>query len=170
MIDWNEEPQTDKEKLEDSEEYCQKIFDRFMDFSGAVGRWLMLDRNAIVEKVIGGVISTLKETDSPEPIQGIENGFDYMGVVRTEGGDNMLYELSMDTLRGEIWHRVASLDSDEKAVLFLPYCDRSDLSELAIDVEVDSWSQCIFSRCDYIWLKPLMDEVLYRIPVRYRRD
>ncbi len=50
MIDWNEEPQTDKEKLEDSEEYCQKIFDRFMDFSGAVGRWLMLDRNAIVEK------------------------------------------------------------------------------------------------------------------------
>lgn len=170
MFDYEEDQRTDEEKLADSEAYGQEVFERLQNFIGETKRWVMLDRNAILEKVIGGVISTLKKTDSPEPIEGIENGFDFMGIILTEGSDNMLCELSYDMVRDEIRHRISELERDEKTVLLLPYCDTRDLSDLIRDVEVERWSACLFSECEYIWLKPLMDEVLYRIPERYRHD
>lgn len=170
MFDWEEDLRTDEEKLADSEAYCQVVFERLQSFIGETRRWVMLDRNAILEKVISEVISALKSTDSPEPIEGINNGFDFMGIILTEGSDNMLCELSYDMVRDEIRYRVSELDGDERAVLFLPYCDTQDLSDLTRDVEVERWPDCLYSEYDYVWLKPLMDEVLYRIPERYRHD
>ena len=82
----------------------------------------------------------------------------------------MLCELTMDMVRDEIQYRVSVLNRDEKAVLFLPYFDKRDFADSIMDVGIERLSESLFSECDYIWLKPLMDEVLYRIPERYRHD
>jgi hypothetical protein len=62
-----------------------------------------INRDAIYEEVMRSMINDLKNVCSPSEDEGIENGYDFIGLLKTEGSDHMLYETSMSTLRDDLF-------------------------------------------------------------------
>ncbi len=107
----------------------------------ALPNWMMINREVLMTQVIASVLNNFRAQPSPEPTEGIETGLDFLGLQLTEGGDNGLYETTMNLLDGEIYSAVCGLDNDEQIVLLLPMLD--DAEDMARDRDIGEWAKCL---------------------------
>jgi len=130
---------------------------RLCALAAALPRWLRIDREALKTRIAEQVLAEYRALPSPDHVEGIETGLDFLGLLLTEGGDNGLYESAMEQLDGEIYSAVAALDDDEQIVLLLPMEER-DLEDLFRDRDIDEWPSVL--RAGIAWPDTLRDFVL----------
>jgi hypothetical protein len=139
----------------------QELRDKLEALPKHIQRWLRVDRNQVQEGVIQTVLSAFEALESPEPREGVNTGLDFLGVLKSEGGDNGLWQMSMDQLDSEIFSAVAALDDDEQVSLLLPWVD--DLDGLATDRDAKDWANILRQRLDHEWATVLRNLVLSRV-------
>jgi len=130
---------------------------RLCALAAAFPRWLRIDREALKTRIVEQVLSEYRTLPSPEQIECIETGLDFLGLLLTEGGDNGLYESTMEQLDSEIYSAVAALDDDEQIVLLLPM-EEGDLDDMFVDWNVEEWPRLL--RAGIAWPDTLRDFVL----------
>ncbi len=156
-------------RLEAAEEHLEAI-------AGALPRWLKLAQVAITERIVAAVRSELASADAPEEVEGITSALDYMGLLRSEGSDNGLYQLGMDMVDMLIRHQLDALPPPDQVAVLLPLCDRSRSVNLAedlvanLDVSVDDWAAALRKDLADGWTEQLQDAVLTTIPSRGRHE
>ena len=131
-----------------------------------IQRWLRVDRNQVREGVIQTVHEAFRAVESPEMREGVNTGLDFLGVLKSEGGDNGLWQMGMDQLDSEIFSAVAALDDDEQVALLLPWVD--DLDGFGTDQDAKDWAMILRQRCDDEWAPVLRSLVMTRVPTIIR--
>lgn len=58
-----------------------------------IQRWLRADRLRIMEGVIGAVLGQFAMAESPDQREGVSTGLDFLRLLKTEGGDNGLWQI-----------------------------------------------------------------------------
>lgn len=140
----------------------EELWDRLNALPKHIQKWLQIDRNQVRESVIQTVLNAFAAVDSPEEREGVVTGLDFLGVLKSEGGDNALWHLSMDQIDLEGFSAVDALDPDEQVVLLLPWVD--DLDFLATDRDAEEWAYVLRHLCDAEWAPVLRDLVMDRVP------
>ena len=139
----------------------QEMRDKLEALPKHIQRWLLVDRNQVKEGVIQTVLDAFKAVESPEIREGVETGLDFLGVLKSEGGDNGLWQMGMDQLDSEISSAVAALYEDDQVALLLPWVD--DLDGLATDRDAKEWANILRQRCDAEWAPVLRSLVMTRV-------
>lgn len=139
----------------------QEMRDRLEALPKYIQRWLLVDRNQVKEGVIQTVLDAFRAVESPEMREGVETGLDFLGVLKSEGGDNGLWQMGMDQLDSEISSAVAALYEDDQVALLLPWVD--DLEGLATDRDAKEWADILRQRLDAEWAPVLRSLVLDRV-------
>jgi hypothetical protein len=139
----------------------QEMRDRLEALPKYIQRWLLVDRNQVQEGVIQTVLDAFRAVESPEPREGVETGLDFLGVLKEEGSNNGLWQLSMDLLDSEISSAVAALYEDDQVALLLPWVD--DLDGLATDRDAKEWADILRQRLDAEWAPVLRSLVMDRV-------
>lgn len=138
--------------------------DRYLDLlismPAHIQRWLRVDRNHVCEGVIQAVLWVFAALPSPDEREGVTTGLDFLSLIKTEGGDNALWQMGMDQLDSEVYSAVAALNDDHQVALLLPWVD--DLDELATDCDADQWAGYL-RRCDDEWRPVLRRLVMDRV-------
>ena len=142
------------------------LLERLRGIVKALPDWMAINRDAIIEQVLSSALNSFRDQSSPEPIEGIETGLDFLGLLLTEGGENGLYEITMEQLDGEIYSAVASLDDDEQIVLLLPV-EASDLDDLFADRDINEWPRLLRSGIE--WPAVLRELVLGHVDPKSRQ-
>ncbi len=124
----------------------QEMRDRLEALPKYIQRWLLVERNQVQEGVIQTVLDAFRAVESPEPREGVETGLDFLGVLKEEGSNNGLWQLSMDLLDSEISSAVAALYEDDQVALLLPWVD--DLDGFGTDQDAKDWAMILRQRCD----------------------
>ncbi len=140
---------------------ADELRERLNALPGHIQRWLRVDRNQVCEGVIQAVLGVFAALPSPDEREGVTTGLDFLRLLKTEGGDNALWQVGMDQLDSEVYSAVAALDDDDQVALLLPWVD--DLDELATDREADEWAYALRVLCDHEWRPVLCRLVLDRI-------
>lgn len=140
---------------------ADELSDRLTALPSHIQRWLRVDRNQVCGEVIQTVLDAFTATPSPEEREGIETGLDFLGVLKSEGSDNALWQVGMDQLESEIYSAVAALDEDEQVALLLPWVD--DLDDLGTDVPPEDWGDCLRRSCEYEWVPVLRRLVMAKL-------
>lgn len=140
--------------------------DRLLSLASSTQEWLCIDREELKKRVVAQVLAEYRALPSPEPIEGVETGLDFLGLLLTEGGDNGLYESSMEQLDGEIYSAVASLDDNEQMVLLLPI-ESGDLDDLFADRDIDEWPRLL--RAGIEWSEVMRELVLSHVDPKSRQ-
>jgi len=135
----------------------------------ALTNWLTINRDALMEQVIVHILNEFRTQPSPQIIEGIETGLDFLGLLKTEGGDNGLYEFTMELLDREIYNIVANLDESEQIVLLLPMLS-DEIDDLVRDRNINEWAQCLLHIDSSDWQTEIRDAILDRIESRSRYD
>lgn len=117
-------------------------YNRLKDLARALPRWLEADRQAILDHLSAKVLADYRALPSPEPLEGIETGLGFLGLLLNEGGDNGLYESTMAQLDDDIHRAVASLDADDQIALLLPL-EVDDLADLFTDRDIEEWPRLL---------------------------
>ena len=139
----------------------QELRDKLEALPKYIQRWIRVDRNQVQEGVIQTVLSAFEAVESPEPREGVNTGLDFLGVLKSEGGDNGLWQMGMDQLDSEIFSAVAALDDDEQVSLLLTWVD--DLDGFGTDQDASNWAMILRQRCDDEWAPVLRDLVMDRV-------
>jgi len=142
-------------------------YDRLRALAVALPGWLCIDREALKIRIAEQVLAEYRTLPSPEQIEGIETGLDFLGLLLNEGSDNGLYESTMEQLNSEIYSAVAGLSDDEQIVLLLPM-EKGDLDELFTDCNIDEWPRAL--RAGIAWPDMLRDFVLGHAESKDRCD
>jgi len=140
---------------------------RLRTLSAAIPDWLRIDHEALKTCIVEHVLAEYRDLPSPEPIEGIETGLDFLGLLLNEGSDNGLYESTMQQLDSEIYGAVAALNDNEQIVLLLPM-EKRDLDELFTDCDIDEWPRLLRRGID--WPELLRDFVLDSVEPKDRYD
>ena len=138
-----------------------ELWDRLNALPRHIQRWLRVDRNQVLEGVIQAVLRIFEELPSPDEREGVTTGLDFLRLLKSEGGDNALWQMGMEQLDSEVYSAVAALDDDDQVALLLPWVD--DLDVLATDREADEWAYALRVLCDHEWRPVLCRLVLDRI-------
>lgn len=138
----------------------QEMRDKLEELPKYIQRWLLVDRNQVKEGVIQAVLGIFAAQPSPDERENVITGLDFLGLLKSEGGDNALWQVGMDQLDSEIYSAVAALDDDDQVALLLPWVD--DLDGLATDCDADQWAGYL-RRCDDEWRPVLRRLVMDRI-------
>jgi len=133
---------------------------RLRALAAALPCWLRIDREALKTRIVEQVLAEYRAMPSPDHVEGIETGLDFLGLLLTEGGDNGLYESTMQRLDSDIYSVVAALDDDEQIVLLLPM-EEGDLEDLFRDRDIDEWPRAL--RAGIAWPDTLRDFVLNHV-------
>jgi len=141
--------------------------DRLRALAAALPGWLRIDCEALKTRIAEQVLAKYRTLPSPDHVEGIATGLDFLGLLLTEGGDNDLYESTMRQLDSEIYSAVAALDDDEQIVLLLPM-EEGDLEDLFRDSNIDEWPRLL--RAGIQWPPVLRDFVLGRVEPKNRYD
>jgi|GEM_PF-4895947 len=152
---------------DDENELDEQRYDRLRALSAALPDWLRIDREALKTRIAEQILTEYHALSSPEPIEGIETGLDFLGLLLTEGGCNGLYESAMAQLDNAIYSAVAALDDDEQIVLLLPM-EESNLDGLFTDRDIGEWSRLL--RAGTQWPGTLQDFVLGHVEPKDRYD
>ena len=126
-----------------------------------IQRWLRVDRNQVCEGVIQAVLGVFAALPSPDEREGVTTGLDFLGLLKSEGGDNALWQMGMDQLDSEVYSAVAALDDDDQVALLLPWVD--DLDGLATDWDAKEWANILRQRLDAEWAPVLRSLLLDRV-------
>lgn len=126
----HEDPQSELENsLTTAEEWLEELHDKLKDLSRAVPNWLLVDRKAIVQKIVRKLFKQYRALPSPEPCTSKETGLDFLAHLEEEGSDHGLYESSMQQLDSEIYAAIKELHPDEIVALLMPM-EQDDLEDL----------------------------------------
>lgn len=126
-----------------------------------IKRWLRIDRNRVLEGVIQDVLGVFSALPSPDERENVITGLDFLRLLKSEGGDNALWQMGMDQLDSEIYSAVATLDDDEQVSLLLPWVD--DLDDLATERDAEEWPYFLRVQCHDEWRQVLCRLVMNRI-------
>ena len=146
----------------DEDLYC-----RLKDLSRALPRWLETDRQALLDGLIAQLLADYRALPSPEPVEGIETGLDFLGLLLTEGGDNGLYEATMAQLDSDLYQAVADLYADDQIALLLPL-EADDLEDLFRDRDIEQWPRFLLAGGQ--WPETMRHIVLSQIEPKERRQ
>lgn len=135
----------------------------------ALPNWFSINRNALMEQLIVQILNKFRAQPSPEIIEGVETGLDFLGLLKTERGDNGLYEFTMELLDREIYNIVTNLDESEQIVLLLPMLS-DEIDDLVRDRDIHEWARCLLHIDNSGWQAEIRDAVLDRVESRSRCD
>ena len=94
----------------------------------------------VADKVLDRLEAQYRQLPSPSGDD--RDGFDFLGILRNEGSDNALYELTMDLLRNDIQTIAKSLPEIEQIALIYPLIDQDiEVDELVLHVHPDDWAK-----------------------------
>lgn len=124
-------------------------------------------------ELVGRVRSSFVAADAPEDIEGIDNGLDYLGLLKGEGSHNGLDQIGMDGVDGAVRHAVCAMPPSDQVALLLPLCARrgSDVIREMVsdpDVRVANWPEILLRALRAEWTDQLRDEVMATVPERRR--
>jgi len=142
-------------------------YDRLCALAAALPDWLRIDREALKTRIVEQVLAEYRALSSPDHVEGIETGLDFLGLLLTEGSDNGLYESTMQRLDSDIYSAVAALDDDEQIVLLLPM-EEGDLEDLFRDRDIEEWPRVL--RAGIQWPGMLRDFVFGHVEPKDRYD
>lgn len=125
-----------------------------------IQRWLRVDRQAVMNRLVQGVLNSFEKTDSPEFREGVNTGLDFLRLLNAERGDNGLWQATMDQIDADIYSAVCALDADQQVALLLPWVD--DLDGLATDRDASEWAFVLRQRLTDEWTPVLRDFVMSR--------
>ncbi|MDR3353360.1 MAG: hypothetical protein LBO00_10260 [Zoogloeaceae bacterium] len=145
---------------DEPQDRSNELFGRLRLLGSATRTWLQFDRAELKRRVCDTVLAYFRAAPSPEPREGIENGLAFLGLLLQEGGENGLYEATMQYLDQMIFKAVAELDDDEQVVLLLPMVDVEDL---ATDWDAPEWAKILRTRLVQEWEEELRSIVLRRV-------
>ena len=147
--------------MSEEDDRADELYERLKRLAKDLPDWLCINRDKLLDQVIATVLGNFAAAPSPEQCQGIENGLDFLGLVKSEGSNNGLYQVTMDQLDDEIYSAVANLDADEQVVLLLPLMN-GDTNDLATDWDTQEWGT-VLRRCSDIWGNMLHDIVFDQV-------
>jgi hypothetical protein len=78
--------------------------------------------NSIYQSVFNTVVNQLKQAESPDSIEMINNGWEFLGVINYYGGDHGLYDLTMSILKETVKNAINSLPLHERFLFILANC------------------------------------------------
>ncbi|WPU55913.1 hypothetical protein SQW19_16540 [Stenotrophomonas acidaminiphila] len=143
------------------------------EVAGALPELLKARHAALKTELIGQVRSCFAAADAPEDIEGIGNGLDYLGLLKSEGSTNDLYQIAMEGVDGALLHAIYAIPPSDQVAMLLPLCAHrgSDVIKEIVsdpDVSVASWPEILLRALQDEWTDLLRDEVMATIPERSR--
>jgi hypothetical protein len=108
-----EDYQYEKEVCESQVDALIELITRFTEEEGASGK--------IYKSVFNAVVSELKKTESPDEIEGVNNAWEFLGVINYHGGDHGLYDVTVSVLRDSVNSTIKALTLSEHFIICLTY-------------------------------------------------
>ncbi len=136
------------------------LCDKLNALPKSIQRWLRVDRKAVMNAIVQRVLDDFEKADSPQIREGVNTGLDFLRLLNSEGGDNGLWQITMDQIDSDIFNAVCALSDDEQVALLLPWVD--DLDGLATDRDSSDWAFVLRQRLTYEWEPVLRDLVRSR--------
>jgi hypothetical protein len=125
-----------------------------------IQRWLRVDRQAVMDEIVQRVLNEYAKVDSPEIRESVNTGLDFLRLLNSEGGDNGLWQVTMDQIDSDIFSAVCALDADQQVALLLPWVD--DLDFLATDSDASEWASVLSQSLTHEWAPVLRNLVMSR--------
>lgn len=137
------------------------LAERLESITRELPKWFAINRLEVLDRLISTILASYRGLPSPDPIEGIDTGLDFIGLLLSVGSDHGLYEASMRGLDQEIYQAVKKLDEDEQIVLLAHFCDH-ELDSLR-DCDVSEWADVLVRQCYDSWYLRLRQMILSRI-------
>ncbi|MCM1128984.1 MAG: ParB N-terminal domain-containing protein [Alistipes senegalensis] len=151
----------------DKDNTAEQYYERLHELEAALPDWLRIDREALIDRIIAGILAAYCEMPSPEEIEGINTGLDFLGLLLTEGGDNGLYETTIEQLESEIYQAVSNLQDNEIIALLLPM-EEDDIEDLITDRKISEWPHFLLQGT--FWRNEMLGLLLDQVEPRDRYE
>lgn len=130
MFDADSDELSLEERYQNLEAAHEKLKEKYRELVDRLGDLFKVNQAQIIEDIVRETLKELKAVESPEPLEGIESGFDFWGLLITEGGDNGLYSWADELLRGSLIEKVKLLSIDQQLVLITTLQNKEDVRYL----------------------------------------
>jgi hypothetical protein len=106
------------EDYQDEKDVCESQVDALIELITRFTEEEEANRK-IYKSIFDSVVSELKETGSPDEIEGVTNAWEFLGVINYHGGDHGLYDFTVSELRDFVNSAINSLTLNERLIICL---------------------------------------------------
>jgi hypothetical protein len=104
-------------------EYLEDDYENHVDvLIELISQFSEVADNSIYQTVFNTVVNHLKQEESPECIETVNNAWEFLGVINYHGGDHGLYEIAVADLRGIVENTIKCLPLHERFLFILANC------------------------------------------------